>query len=67
MNSALTYGNAFAVKALCDAIEKEAGYPCKRILSGGYATYIKDLFPEFIYEPNLVLFGLAYIESKNTK
>lgn len=65
MNSALTYGNAFAVKCLCDGIEKEAGYPCKRVLTGGYSVFVKDLFPEFAYEPNLVLLGLAYIAERN--
>lgn len=67
MNSALTYGNAFAAKALCDAIEKEVGYPCKRVLTGGYSASIKDLFPEFAYVPNLVLFGLTDIALRNTK
>ncbi len=67
MNSALTYGNAFAVKSLCDAIEKEAGYPCKRILTGGYAAYVKSLFPEFAYEPGLVLWGLFDILRRNAQ
>ena len=65
MNSALTYGNAFATRALADAIEKEVGYPCKRVLTGGYASYIKDLLPEFVYEPYLVLDGLAETYRKN--
>ena len=62
MNSALTYGNAFSIRALAEGIEKEAGYPCKRILTGGYANVVKDLLPEFEYQPHLVLCGLSQIQ-----
>lgn len=65
MNSGLTYGNAFVVKSLADGIEKEAGYPCKRILTGGFAHYVKELLPEFEYLPNLVLDGLVDIHRRN--
>ena len=67
MNSALTYGTAFGIKGLCDAIEKEVGYPLKRILTGGYAKYVAPLLGEFDYAPNLCLEGLAAIHSKNGK
>ena len=66
MNSSLTYGSAFEVKALCDAIEKEAGYPCRRILTGGYAPYVSSLLEEFVYEPRLVHEGLLSIYRRNT-
>lgn len=66
MNSSLTYGSAFEVKALCDAIEKEAGYPCKRIVTGGYANFILPLLDGFAYEPNLVHEGLLSIYRRNT-
>ncbi len=65
MNSSLTYGSSFEVKALCDAIEKEVGYPCKRILTGGYAPFVSTLLPEFEYEPHLVHEGLLSIYRRN--
>ena len=65
MNSSLTYGSSFEVKALCDAIEKEAGYPCKRLLTGGYAHFILPLMEGFIYEPTLVHEGLLSIYRRN--
>ena len=67
MNSALTYGNAFTVRELVNGIEKEIGYPCARILTGGFAHHVKDLLPEFRYEPHLVLEGLREIHRRNGK
>ena len=67
MNSALTYGNASMIRSLAEAIEKEAGYPCKRVLTGGFASYVKELLPEFEYAPNLVLDGLCDIHKRNEK
>ena len=67
MNSGLTYGNAFAIRALAAAIEKEAGYPCRRLLTGGFAHYVKDLLPDFEYIPHLVLDGLYEIHRGNMR
>ena len=67
MNSAFTYGTAFELIGLADAIEKEAGYSCKRILTGGYSAYVKDLLPDFIYDKTLLLDGLVYLYGRNAK
>ena len=67
MNSALTYGNAFMIRSLVEGIEKEAGYPCKKVLTGGFAETVKDLLPEFTYEPHLVLQGLLDIYRRNAQ
>lgn len=58
MNSGLVYGTAYGIKAMADEAEKQAGYPLKRVLTGGYSTYIKELLPEFDYEPDLLAKGL---------
>lgn len=67
MNSSLTYGNAFAAIALADAIEKETGYPCHRVLTGGFSAYVETLFPGYHYEPSLILDGLRHIYERNQK
>ena len=67
MNSALTFGNVFASKGLADAIEKEAGYPCKRILTGGFSSGLTSLFNDYHYEPHLILEGLFSIYQRNQK
>lgn len=65
MNSALTYGNVFMAKALADGVEKEAGYPCKRILTGGFSKYVAPLMGDYDYEPRLLLEGLLDIYRRN--
>ncbi len=61
MNSALTYGTAFELRGLADQIEKEAGFACKKVLTGGYSSFVKDLFPDYAYEPDLLMKGLYAI------
>ena len=58
ISSALTYGNAYALKGLADQIEKEAGYSCKRILTGGYSKLVRPLMEEYQYISHLGLYGL---------
>ena len=65
MNSALTYGNAFAAKSLADGVEKEVGYACARVLTGGFAHFVAPLMPEYTYIPHLVLEGLCDIYRRN--
>ena len=67
MNSALTYGTALQIKAMADAIEKEVGYPLKRVLTGGYSKLVSSLLPEFENEPALCLKGLYAIDKRNHK
>lgn len=64
MNSGMVYGTAFEIRGLADAFEKEAGYPLKRILTGGNASYLKDVLPDFIYDESLLLDGLNEIYKK---
>lgn len=51
---------------MANKIEKELGYPCRRILTGGNAALIKDIIdPSFLYDPTLILEGLYQIYLKN--
>ena len=67
MNSALTYGFAAEIRGLCDMIEKEAGRPLKRVLTGGYGYRLNSLLPEFEFVPSLLLDGLRIAYSLNHK
>jgi type III pantothenate kinase len=74
LNSGAVYGNVAMISKLCEMIEKEVGFKCSKILTGGNAKYLKDeLKDEFIYEENLIHDGLLTIllktkgESKNEK
>lgn len=66
MNSGAIYGTSAMIKALSEDIEKELGYPCKRVLTGGYGRFFKDALKDsFNYNPNLALEGLLKIYQKN--
>ena len=62
MNAGVILGHVEMLSGLVKRIEKEIGYPCKHILTGGSAIYLKDLLKdEFIYDENLCLDGLKVI------
>ena len=66
MNAGIVYGHADMIKGLIARYEKELGYPCKHILTGGGAVYVKDILKDdFIYDQNLNLDGLNIIVNKN--
>ena len=68
MNAGIVYGHADMILGLVNRYEKELGYPCKHILTGGGAVYVKDILEDdFIYDKNLNLDGLNIIINKNSK
>ena len=68
MNAGIVYGHADMILGLVNRYEKELGYPCKHILTGGGAIYVKDILKDdFIYDKNLNLDGLNIIINKNSK
>ena len=50
-----------------EMIEKEIGYNCQKILTGGYAPLIKTFLSDFQYDRNLILDGLYKLYEKNRK
>ena len=67
MNSGSIYGTVAQIKGLCEMIEKEIGYNCQKILTGGYAPLIKTFLDDFQYDRNLILDGLYKLYEKNRK
>ena len=66
MNAGIVYGHADMITGLIKRYEKEIGYPCKHILTGGGAVYVKEILGDnFIYDKNLNLDGLNIIINKN--
>lgn len=67
MNAGIVYGHADMILGLINRYEKELGYKCKHILTGGGAVYVKGILKDdFIYDQNLNLDGLNIIINKNT-
>ena len=66
MNAGIVLGHAEMINGLINRYEKEIGYPCKHILTGGSAIYLKDVLDSsFIYDPTLTTDGLNIILRKN--
>lgn len=66
MNTGTVYGHADMVIGLAKRIEKELGYPCKKVITGGNSFPLLDIVKnEYIYDANLVLDGLNIILEKN--
>ena len=68
MNAGIVYGHADMILGLIARLEKEIGYTCQHILTGGGATYIREIVQDdFIYDKDLNLDGLNIIINKNIK
>ncbi|MCR5184598.1 MAG: type III pantothenate kinase [Bacilli bacterium] len=66
MNAGIVYGHADMIMGLINRYEKEIGYPCKHILTGGASIYLRDIFDEsYIYDRDLNLNGLNILLKKN--
>ena len=66
INAGVIYGHTDMILGIINRYEKELGYKCKHILTGGGAIYVKNLLKDdCIYEPNLCLEGLNAIARKN--
>lgn len=67
LNSGAIYGTVAAIEGLTEMIEKELGYRCNHILTGGNAVYVHQYLKNYTYDPTLILYGLLKIYLKNTK
>ena len=66
MNAGIVFGHADMISGLIARYEKEIGYTCKHILTGGSAVYLKDILGDsYIYDPTITLDGLQLILKKN--
>lgn len=65
MNSGAIFGTYHSIVGLVNDIEKEIGYSCKKVLTGGNSFYLKDLLKDYIYDPTLTLDGILAIYLRN--
>lgn len=66
MNAGIVFGHADMINGLVSRYEKEIGYSCKHILTGGSAIYLKDIMDQnYTYDPTITLDGLNIIIKKN--
>lgn len=66
INAGVIYGHADMIDGLIRRFEKELGYKCKHILTGGGSIFIKNVVQEqYIYDPDICLYGLNRIIMRN--
>ena len=67
MNIGIVLGHACLISGLAARFEKELGYKCHKILTGGTGTLLQDELSKegFIYDANLCLEGLNIIGNNN--
>ena len=66
MNAGIVFGHADMITGLIARYEKEIGYTCKHVLTGGSAVYLKGIMDRsYIYDPTITLDGLNLILKKN--
>lgn len=65
MNVGIVYGHLDMVLGIMRRFEKELGYECKKILTGGGSIHFKNISDDFIYDKNVTLEGLLHILNKN--
>ena len=66
INSSVYYGHVEMINGLLKRYEKEIGYKCLHVFTGGNANkVIKDIKGQYIYNENLCLEGLSiYVKSR---
>ena len=66
MNSAAIYGTASMIDGMVRKIERELGYPLKKLATGGLQSLITPYCEiPFIYDQDILLYGLYKIYLKN--
>lgn len=68
INSSVYFGHVEMINGLIERYEKEIGYNCLHIFTGGNASKIlKDIKAKYIYDENLCLEGLSIYVNRGAK
>ena len=64
IQSGIMYGLIGQIEGISKRMESQKGKECVKIITGGYASLIKDYLDEFVYDPDLLNDGLYAIYKK---
>ncbi len=68
IQSGVIFGAASMIDGLCERIETELGYTCKKVATGGLArTIVENCRSEVVFRDTLILDGLKIIYNSNKK
>ena len=66
MNIGIIYGHLDGFMGIVNRTEKEIGYKCKKVLTGGASFYVKDIIDDsYIIDDDLCVDGLNLILKRN--
>lgn len=65
IQSGILNSQKYTVREFANDIEKELGYPVKRIITGGFSKVLEQKLDDFVWVDNLVLYGLNNIYRVN--
>lgn len=66
MNAGVVYSHIYGIEGVCTQYEKELGYKCKRIITGGCACKICNMIPEnYIFDEDFTLEGIELLGKMN--
>ena len=66
MNAGIIYSHLYGIEGICKQYEKELGYDCKRVITGGCASAVHNMIPvNYIYDEDFILYGIDYLGRLN--
>ena len=64
MNAGVVYSHIYGLEGICQQFEKEIGYKCKRVITGGCACKIADMIPpNYIFDKDFLLLKISSLFS----
>lgn len=66
MNAGVVYSHIYGLEGICQQYEKEIGYTCKRVITGGCACKISSMIPDnYIFDKDFLLEGIYLLGKMN--
>lgn len=66
MNAGIVYSHLYGIEGICQQYEKEVGYKCKRVITGGCACKVRTMIPEnYIFDEDFLLEGIYLLGKMN--
>ena len=66
MNAGIVYSQLYGIEGICQQYEKELGYKCKRVITGGCASAVRKMIPDnYIYDEDFILYGIDFLGRLN--
>lgn len=66
MNAGIVFSHLYGIEGICQQYEKEVGYKCKRVITGGCACKVRTMIPKnYIFDEDFLLEGIYLLGKMN--